>query len=98
VDGGAPQALPQLQKGDGPLDFTDHDTAVFVRRAGANDSIEIWRVELAGGKRTLIRTINLPGVPAIATGLAVIISRDGKNYAYQYHPAISTEFLVEGLR
>jgi hypothetical protein len=53
---------------------------------------------LAGAKRTLLHTITLPGIPSISNGLNVTVSRDGKNYAYQYHPVISTEYLVEGLR
>jgi eukaryotic-like serine/threonine-protein kinase len=98
LDGGQPQNLSQLQQEDGPIDFTPDDRAVLIRHAGPNGGIEIWRVELAGGRRTLLHTINLPGVPAIANGLSATVSRDGKNYAYQYHPAISTEYLVQGLR
>jgi hypothetical protein len=25
------------------------------------------------------------------------VSRDGKSYAYQYHPALSTEYVIDGL-
>jgi eukaryotic-like serine/threonine-protein kinase len=98
IGGGEPQPLPQLQKDDRPFDFTLDDAALLVRVSRHDGGIEIWRVELASGKRTLLHTVNLPGVPAISNGLAVTASRDGKNYAYQNHPAISTEYLVEGLR
>ena len=98
IGGGEPQPLPQLQKDDRPFDFTLDDAALLVRVSRHDDGIEIWRVELSGGKRTLLHTVNLPGVPAISNGLSVTASRDGKSYAYQHHPAISTEYLVEGLR
>ena len=98
VDGGQPQAFPQLNKDDRPFDFTSDDAAVLVRRAGPDGSLDIWRVERVGGKRTLLRSIPLPGVRAVTTGLNAISSRDGKNFAYQYHPAISTEYLVQGIR
>jgi eukaryotic-like serine/threonine-protein kinase len=98
VDGGQPQFFPQLSKDDRPFDFTSDDAAVLVRRAGRDGSLEIWRVERVGDKRTLLRSIPLPGVRAVTTGLNAISSRDGKNFAYQYHPAISTEYLVQGIR
>ena len=97
IGGGEPQPLPQLQKDDRPFDFTLDDAALLVRVSRRDGGFEIWRVELAGGKRTLLHAMNLPGVPAISSGLNVTASRDGKSYAYQHHPAISTEYLVEGL-
>ncbi|MFZ3215532.1 MAG: protein kinase [Candidatus Acidiferrales bacterium] len=98
LDGGAPQPVPQLQPADRPIDFTPDDSAILVRRPGPDGSVEIWRVELAGGKRTLLHNITLPGVPNIGSGLSVTVSRDGKSYAYEYHPAFSTEYLVQGVR
>jgi eukaryotic-like serine/threonine-protein kinase len=90
--------LTQFDKGEIPFDFTLDDKALLFRKLGPNGSQEIWRMELASGKKTLLHTVQLPGVPAISNGLSVTASRDGKSYAYQYHPAISTEYLVEGLR
>jgi Tol biopolymer transport system component len=98
LDGGQPQAVPQLQKGDSPTDFTPDGAAVFVQRGGEQGAVEIWRVELAGTKRTLIRTITLTEAPSIAGGLHATVSRDGKNFAYIYSRIISTEYVVEGLR
>jgi eukaryotic-like serine/threonine-protein kinase len=97
LDGGQPRTLPQLQKSDRPIDFTPDDAAILVRRQGRDGAVEIWRVDLAGAKRTLLHTIALPGVPSLANGLNVTVSRDGKSYAYEYHPVISTEYLVTGL-
>jgi eukaryotic-like serine/threonine-protein kinase len=98
IGGGEPQPLSQLQKDDRPFDFTLDNAALLVRVSRHDGGFEIWRIELAGAKRTLLHTMNLPGVPAISNGFNVTASRDGKSYAYQNHPAISTEYLVEGLR
>jgi eukaryotic-like serine/threonine-protein kinase len=97
LDGGSPQSLPQLQSGDAPIDFTSDDSAILLRRPGRDGAMEIWRVELPGGKRTLLRTFTLPEGPALANGLSATVSRDGKSYAYEYHPVVSTEYVVEGL-
>lgn len=98
VDGGQPQPIPQLNKDDRPFDFTPDDTAVLVRRPGRDGAIEVWRVERVGDKRTLLRSFPLPGVRAVTTGIAAVSSRDGKSFAYAYRPAISTEYLVQGIR
>ena len=98
LDGGQPRPLPQLQKGDTPQDFTSDDKAILLRRSGKDAAIEIWRLELATGKRTLLRSLSAPGARAVARGLNVVSSRDEKSYAYTYHPAISTEYLVQGIR
>ena len=97
LDGGSPQSLPQLQSGDAPIDFTSDDSAILLRRPGRDGATEIWRVELPGGKRTLLRTFTLPEGPALTNGLSATVSRDGKSYAYEYHPVVSTEYVVEGL-
>ncbi len=98
LDGGQPRRLAQLHKDDRPVDFTLDDSAVFVRRENNQGGIEIWRVELASGKRTLLRTITLAEAGSITGGLAATVSRDGKSYAYEYNRLISTEYVVEGLR
>jgi Tol biopolymer transport system component len=98
VGGGEAKPLPQLQKGDHPLDFSTDGTAIFVARGDHDGTIEIWRVEMAGGKRTLLRTFSPSEGPAITGGLSAAVSRDGKSFAYEYERAISTEYVVEGLR
>src|SRR5271165_1956218 len=98
LDGSPPRALSQLQNGDRPYDFTPDDAAVLVRRNGAEGAAEIWRVELAGNKRTLLRTISLSEVSSTTSRPFAITSRDGKSYAYRYARKISAEYVVEGLR
>jgi serine/threonine protein kinase/Tol biopolymer transport system component len=98
MDGGAAQKATQLQKGDSPFDFTADGAGIFVRRQGANREVEIWRIELASGKRTLLRTITPGEVPAITRALGGIISPDGKSFAMTYVRELSTEFVVEGLK
>jgi hypothetical protein len=98
VDGGQPRPLSQLQKGDTPQDFTSDDKAILLRRSGKDAAIEIWRLELATSKRTLLHSLTAPGARAVARGLNVVSSRDERSYAYTYHPALSTEYLVQGIR
>jgi len=98
VDGGEPRPLPQLQKDDVPQDFTPDDKAILVRKFQPDGSVEIWQVELTTGKRTMLHKVVAPGIRAASRGLNAISTRDGKSYAYTYHLAISTEYLVGGIR
>ena len=97
ITGGAGQPVTQLQKGDVPIDFTPDDTGFIVVRYPRQLTAEIWRVELSGGKRTLLHTIELSEAPSATTALGATASRDGKNYAYVFGRQMSTEYVVEGL-
>jgi serine/threonine protein kinase/Tol biopolymer transport system component len=98
LDGSAPRPLPQLQKGDRPFDFTSDEHAILVRRVNSQGGGEIWRVDLAGTSRTLLRSITLSEVSSVTGRPYVVCSRDGKNYAYRYNRKISSEYIIEGLR
>ena len=98
MDGGAVQKVTQLQKGDGAFDFTADGAGIYVRRRGPNREVEVWRVDLANGKRTLLRTITPGEVPAITVAVNAIVSPDGKSFAMTYVRELSTEFVVEGLK
>jgi serine/threonine protein kinase/Tol biopolymer transport system component len=97
LDGGAARPLSQLQKGDRPFDFTSDDQALLVRHSGPQGAGEIWRVELATPKRTLLRSISLSEVSSVTGRPYPISSRDGKNYAYRYVRKISAEYIIQGL-
>ncbi len=96
-DLGPSRALPQLTSEDATIDFTADGQALLVWRVNAAGAREIWRVEFAGNKRTLLHTVQMPQGAAVITGLSLTASRDGKNYAYQYASRTGTEFLVRGL-
>jgi eukaryotic-like serine/threonine-protein kinase len=98
MDGGQEEKVPQLQAGDRPFNFSPDGAAIFFYRFGQSVSIEIWRVELSSGKRTLLRTITPGEVPATTIASAAIVSRDGKNFAYEYVTYSSTEYVVTGLK
>ncbi len=97
TSGGPMQPVTQVQKGDVPIDFTPDDAALIVVRYQGQLAAEVWRVELSGGKRTLLHTIALSEAPSATTALRATASRDGKNYAYVYGQQMSTEYVVEGL-
>jgi hypothetical protein len=98
IDGGEPKPFVQFEKSEAPLDFTSDDKGILLRKLQPDGSQEIWRLELASGKRTLLHKVNPPEVRAGSRGFGVISARDEKSYAYSYHLALSTEYLVEEVR
>ena len=97
LDGSAPRPLSQLQKGDRPFDFTSDEHAILVRRVNAQGAGEVWRVDLAGTSRTLLRSISLSEVSSVTGRPYVVLSRDAKNYAYRYNRKVSSEYIIQGL-
>jgi hypothetical protein len=95
--GGASEPVAGLLPDDIPLDFKSNASALYVGRRISATKVEIWQIDRPSGKRTLLHAIAAPGIPAITNGLAASVSRDGKSYAFEYHPAMSTEYLVDGL-
>jgi serine/threonine protein kinase/Tol biopolymer transport system component len=97
VTGGAPQTVSSLGEGDSPLSWSADGRAVFVGRDGSDLSMEVYRVDLASGSRTLWRTI----APADRAGLVgvsrVRIGPDGQSYAYSYTRRLGDLYLVTGL-
>ena len=98
LDGGTPQPLSHLLGGDHPLDFSLDDKSILVGRTSANGDIEIWRVDLAGGQRTLLHSIPVPASASVIVAIGVAVSRDAKNYSFILQHQESSEYLVSGLR
>ena len=69
--------------------------SILVRERGEGPD-RIFRVDLATGRRTLFREIVPPD--SAARPKWVILSPDGRSYAYAYNQESSDLFLVEGLR
>jgi eukaryotic-like serine/threonine-protein kinase len=91
-------AGPEMGKDEYPLDFNQDGSALFVEHVVGQNQVDIWQLDLATGKRTLLHNAIAPGIPALSNGMLATISRDGKSYAYQYHPALSTLYVIDGLR
>jgi hypothetical protein len=90
------QKATTLENTDLPRQWTSDGNGVFVVRS-QQIPIEIWRVELESGKRTLFKEITPPDPSGIAGGLNVLITPDGKSYAYTYRRVLSDLYLAPGL-
>jgi Tol biopolymer transport system component len=97
LEGGEPTALAGLDATDLPVTLTGDGRFLFVHRRGELP-IRVYRYEVATGRKELWREL----MPADAAGLntisRVVITEDGKSYAYSYFRVLSYLQLVDGLK
>ena len=97
VDGGAPRPIPGLLEGEFPLRFSPDGRSIYVWKRG-DVPARIMRVDLESGRRELWKDL-LPADPAGVERISnVLVTPDGKGYAYCYARLLSDLFVVEGLR
>jgi dipeptidyl aminopeptidase/acylaminoacyl peptidase len=97
IEGGEPTALPGLSVEDVPLRFAADGRTLFLQRRGELPS-GIYRYDPASGRRDLWKQL----MPSDAAGLSainrVVITPDGRAYAYSYLRTLSFLQLVEGMK
>ena len=99
VDGqGAPRAVPGIHAGDFIASVSPDGRSVLVVSVINHLSLDVFRVDLASGRRELFKKIAPPdpaGVFAFPSGL---FTPDGKYYAYSYNRILNELYAVDGLR
>jgi Tol biopolymer transport system component len=96
IDGGEPRALDGLQVEESPLRWAADGKSLFVR-AGAQFPVKIVRFTPATGRRETVAELE----PADRTGVkpyprALVVTPDGKSFAYTYIRGESELYLLEG--
>jgi hypothetical protein len=93
--GSATHAIPGLAKGDVPTGWSTDGSALFVRAPGL--PVEIFRIDLATGKRTLVTRLAVPTNMTVSD-IKVLASGDGRTWVYGYQRYLSDLVVAEGLR
>jgi|SRR5450432_178944 len=96
IDGGAARTVPGIDPGQRFVQWSEDVKSIYVRGEGV--PISVSRVDLAGGKQTTLLRL-MPADPAGVAGVTnVVMSRDGKTYAYNYRRLLSELMVVDGLK
>jgi eukaryotic-like serine/threonine-protein kinase len=96
IEGGAPRPVPGLTPEDSPVRFDATGRALLVARG--DFPTEIFRVDIASGRREKVGEIN-PSDRTGADGIAnVNLTPDGRTYVYTIQRRLSTLYLVTGLK
>jgi eukaryotic-like serine/threonine-protein kinase len=96
LDGGAPRLIPHLNPAFNVLQWSDNSSLIYGSHRGEVPS-KLYQVEIATGKETLVKELK-PGVPAGVVMVGpIVVSRDGKRFAYSYNQTLSTLYMISGL-
>jgi eukaryotic-like serine/threonine-protein kinase len=97
VDAGPMRTLPGLLEGEFPLRFSPDGRSIYVWKRG-DVPARVTRIDLETGRREVWKDL-LPADPAGVERISnVLVTPDGKGYAYCYARLLSDLFVVEGLR
>ncbi|ABF43392.1 serine/threonine protein kinase [Candidatus Koribacter versatilis Ellin345] len=95
--GGDARLVTGVEPGDVPINFSADGRSLYVFRKDEVPA-KVYRVELATGKKTVLKEI----APIDPTGVSMIgpilITPDGKNYAYGFYRTLGDLYIVEGLK
>ncbi len=96
VEGGAVRAVTGLDPGQLFVQWGEDGRSLYVRDDAMPTSV--YKVELSTGKKTLVLRLIPPDPSGVANLNTVLLSRDGKGYAYDYSRILSELMVVEGLK
>jgi len=94
VDGGEPQPIPGLEDNEYPVQWTD-DGTLYVRKGGVPS--KITRIDVGSGQREAWKELAPRDPAGVWSMMRVMLTRDGKSYAYGFSRSISELYLVEEL-
>jgi DNA-binding winged helix-turn-helix (wHTH) protein len=96
VDGGAPEPAPVASM-DRALRFTADGTALFVAPFTRTAPLVVERVDLATGARTPWTQITTEDKSVVVPMMQLVMTPDGRSYAYSVHRIQAELYLVHGL-
>jgi eukaryotic-like serine/threonine-protein kinase len=96
VDGGPSRPLSGFAVGDEPLSWSD-DGSLFVAAQGKLPR-DIFRVDVATGRRSLWKRLSPPDPAGVQAIFPILLTPDGKSYAYGCYRVLSDLYLVDGLK
>ena len=97
IGGGTPQAVPGLTADDQVIRWSADGRSAFLLR-GASLPFRLERLDLASGRRELLREIAPADRAGVLQGVMAAVTDDTRSYAYQYSRMTSQLFVVEGVR
>jgi eukaryotic-like serine/threonine-protein kinase len=96
VDGEGTRAVPGLDPGQIFVQWSEDGRSLYVCDDGRPTSV--YKVDLSTGRKTLVLRL-MPADPSGVVYISkVVLSRDGRAYAYNYRRILSELLVVEGLK
>ena len=97
VAGGEPKAVPGIEVGEQPIQWSDDAKTIYFYRPGDLPA-KVYRVDLSTGHKALWKEL----MPSDSAGVSrigpILLTPDGNSCLYGYHRILSDLYLVEGLK
>ena len=100
LEGGEPREVPGLEPGLRPVRLSEDETSLLFR-ARPSTRIAPYRVErldLATGVRTLVHEIKPADMAGVWPVGNLVVTPDGRGYAYNYFQYLHNLYLADGFR
>jgi serine/threonine protein kinase/Tol biopolymer transport system component len=94
---GEPRPVPGIELGEVPIRWTADGRAIWVYRTNVVPA-KIHRVDVTTGERSLWKELTPPDPAGVLLIGPILMTPDGKSYAYSYRRTLDELFLVEGLK
>jgi hypothetical protein len=95
VEGGDRRPFPRLEVGEELVQWSTDSRSMYVRR-GSGERVQVDRLDLETGSREQWRVF-APDPSRGARYLPLVMTPDGRSYAYTYVQFSSDLYLVNGL-
>jgi serine/threonine protein kinase/Tol biopolymer transport system component len=96
IAGGAPRAIPGLEPGFTPLQWSADNSAVYGYRPGQVPA-KVYKVNLVTGEKTLIQDLQPKSSVGVVSMAPVVVTRDASRFAYSYYQVNSVLYVISGL-
>jgi Tol biopolymer transport system component len=96
LDGAGPRPLYGQSSGDVPLVASGDGEWLYVGN-DRDQHGEIARIGLRSGRREAVRALRPPDPAGITSILRVVMTPDGRSYAYTFVRALSALYVIEGI-
>ncbi len=95
--GGDPRIANGMEPGDIPITWSQDGKSIYLYRTGEIPA-KVYRLEVATGKKTVWKEIVPVDTAGVSTIGPILMTPDGKTYAYGLHRTLGDLYLVEGLK
>jgi serine/threonine protein kinase/Tol biopolymer transport system component len=95
--GGDPRIVNGMEPGDIPITWGQDGHSIYLYRTGEVPA-KVYRLDIATGKRAVWKEIAPIDTAGVSTIGPIMMTPDGKTYAYGLHRTLGDLYLVESLK
>jgi Tol biopolymer transport system component len=96
TDGGTPKAIATRKSNFNPVQWSQDGSSLYGYHVGEIPS-KVYALNVRTGEETPLHELKPLSPAGVVTIAPIVVSRDGKSFAYSYNQTLSVLYLVSGL-